>query len=377
MERVGLRFFQRLSKRYPHNFSPDEIHVLNPQERAGLRKIQRNTVIRAGIAGAISAGLSVLAGVLLLPLLEGQEVDPPWELYIPYFLGVTGITIAVTVLEIMFLYWDALRSVYRLSATAGLELFPAGTGGDAVATALVRAALELPNPPDDIEGVNPRREISKIRVIIGTLVYKLKATATNFLIKAIVRKIVGRSGFRAWMEITAVPVFAFWNGLITWWVLRQARIRAMGPSAVTEFSRLLFATAGNFSVTAREQSFRAVGAAVVRTVDVHPNLVAMMAAMHKHLGDPGDIVLDDSELFLDTLQKMQPNEQEMVLKILVIATIIDGKLQGRERKLLREAYELCGFESDLAGAKRLRKAFVSGYDIADEVILNCLPPRIK
>ncbi|HHG86620.1 MAG TPA: hypothetical protein ENJ82_17855, partial [Bacteroidetes bacterium] len=234
MERVGLRYFQRLSVKYPANFDPDGIHVLNPSERKALRRIQRNAVLRAATAGGISAGLAVLATVLLEQPMLGDYPDTiPLSGKVGYYAAVMAITILVTTLEVAFLYRDALRSVHRLSAKAGLELFPdtGGTKGDeaAVAVALVRAALELPNPPDDLAGVNPRREISKIRVLVSTLVYKLKATVTNFLVKAIVRRIVGRAGFRAWIEFVAVPVFAIWNAVITWWVMRQARIRAMGP----------------------------------------------------------------------------------------------------------------------------------------------------
>jgi len=375
MERIGLRFFRRLSEKYPQNFSPDDIHFLNHEERAHLKRIQNGAVLRAAIAGGLSAGVAVLGGVLLEPMLQGQIESPPLELYLPYFLTVTAIGIVATVFEISFLYWDSLRTVHRISSVAGLDLFPNHKEDVSVAMALVRAALELPNPPDDLEGVNPRREVSKFRLILGTLLYKIKASATNFIAKAIVRRMVGRSGFRVLIEFVAVPVFAVWNALICWWVLRQARIRAMGPSAANEYMGFVLENAKDFDVQHRPLFFQAVGAAIVRTVDVHPNLVAVMEILDRKLGNPGNIVLDDTKLFLVNLASSPTTIQIPVLQTLTLAAILDGKISRDEKGLLASAFEACGLESDTSRAADLCKAFVRGDDMTKEMVLECLPPR--
>jgi hypothetical protein len=378
MERLGMRYFQRLSAKYPHNFSPDEIHVLNKSERKQLRKIQRNNIIRAAVAGGISAGLSVVASVLLEePMLGPNSADLPFMEQIWYLGTVMGISTAITAVEIGYLYWDALRSVHRLSITAGLDLFPDNDGKAVIATVLVRAALELPNPPDEVDGINPRREVSKVRLLVGTLIYKLKATATNFVVKALMRRAVGRAGFRTWMEVSSVPVFGFWNALIAWWVMKQARIRAMGPSAVKEYTEIIFGDMGTIGEKAQIDSFQAVGSAVVRSVDLHPNLIALMEALDRKFGDPGKIVLDDSYLFLDHLNELQPNEQDFVLRILALASIIDGKLKYRERKLLKQALQITGYPPELEEIKRWQRAFVRGDVVPAEIVLGCLPARGK
>jgi hypothetical protein len=375
LERQGLRFFQRLSERYPRNFSPDDIHVLNPAERQRLKTLQRDAVIRAGIAGGVSAALGVVAGILLEPMLLGLGDAAPWEVWLPYFGLVTGISVLVTFIEIGFLYWDALRTVHRISAVAGLELFPTRSEGASVALALVRAALELPNPPDDLEGVNPRREISKFRFLIGTLIYKLKATATNFILKALIRRIVGRSAFRTLIEFVAVPVYGAWNALICYWVLKQARIRAMGPSAATEFLAVILRDAGRLDEHAQLAIFRAAGAAIVRTVDLHPNLVSFMQIIERRLGDPGELQIDDSQLFLDHLATLPPSAQVIALRVLVVASIIDGRIALREKELLEDALAIAGYPRDASKAKRLCKAFVRGDDIGEQEILDCLPAK--
>jgi hypothetical protein len=216
--------------------------------------------------------------------------------------------------------------------------------------------------------VDPRREVSKLRLFLSTVIYKAKVTVTNFLIKAIVRKIVGRAGARAAMEFVAVPVFAIWNGIICWWVVREARIRAMGPSAAEEIARLLFPTPSLLDPAIRRMSFRAIGTCVVKSVDLHPNLIALFNAVYKRLGDPSDEDIDDSEAFLEGLQKLTPEGQDFILHLLEAASIIDGRLAAKERKVILEARAVCGMPASLARVRRLRKVFSTGMPLTREVV---------
>ena len=377
MERFGMRYFERMSKKRTHDESPDEIHVLNAEERKGLMRIQRNSIIRQSVAGGVSAFISVMIGFWIWPYPGDMDHELTWDEQVEYYGWLYGLSFLVTAIEIGYLYYDSLRSVHALANKAGLDLFPDEDEEQGVAMSLVRAALELPNPPDDLPRVNPRKEIAKWQVFIAAMVYKLKATATNFVLKAVGRKIAGRSGLRAVMEFIAVPVYAFWNGLIAYWVLRQARIRAMGPSAVEEFSQVIYAKARDYGETAHLAAFRAIGAAIVRTVDLHPNLIAFMNSTYRYLGNPGEVELDSSPLFLESLDYLPADEQDFALKVYVLASILDGKLARREKRLLLKAFEICGYEADLSGIKSLRRSFVGGREDVLERFKNCLPAKAE
>ena len=130
---------------------------------------------------------------------------------------------------------------------------------------MARAALELPNPVESAFGVDPRRETSRVRLIVASLVYKLKVSVTNFMAKTIVRRVFGRALIRTWLPFVAVPVTALWNAAVTYVVLREARIRVMGPSAARELVAVVFEDAPPPSPAARLCLARAVGSAIVRT----------------------------------------------------------------------------------------------------------------
>ena len=371
LERVGLGYFQRRSKSKPAAESLDAVHELNPHERAGLRKVVAGAVTRASIAGALSGGISAAAEVIATSLLpEGASV---WsQASLQFWAVVGGATLFATVLEIGFIYWDTLRSVHELSRTAGLKLFAGEKESEAVAAALARAALELPDPTDAAEGVDPHRMASKWRLLFASLVYKAKVGVTNFLVKALLRRVMGRVMTRGALQtlvpFVGVPVTAAWNGVVTWLVLREARLRAMGPSAVRALCDVVYGDVPRLSDAGKLATVRAVAAAIVETEALHPNLHALLVEVRRRAGDTGQNELDDPRAFLQQLQALETLEQRLALQVLAIACIVDGRLARNEKVLLVEALAACGREVELGKVEALRKAFVDGDGLDDEAV---------
>jgi hypothetical protein len=371
LERVGLGYFQKRSKRLPAASSTDAVHELNAEERKGMRRVAAGAVTRASLAGAISGAISAAAEVLASPLVpEGASLFSRESL--TFWAIVGGATLIATVLEIGFVYWDTLRSVHDLSRTAGLKLFAPEKDSDAVAEALARAALELPDPVDVAEGVNPHRLASRWRLLFASLVYKAKIGVTNFIFKALVRRVLGRalarSALNTLVPFVAVPVTAAWNGLVTWKVLREARLRAMGPSAVHALCDVVYGDVPRLSPAGKLATVRAVAAAIVQTESLHPNLHALLQDVQLRAGDTGKNELDDPQAFLKQLPSLEQKEQRLAVQVLAVACIVDGKLGKKERLMLERALAACGRAIELEKVESLRKAFVEGEGLDDEAV---------
>lgn len=360
LERVGVRYMQG---RAEDTLGPsdDAIHVLNTRERAGLRAIERGAVVRAAVCGALAAGVCTLPPILLHDL----HRDAPtryWAVYV-------AVNIVSALAEVAFLFWDGLRSMRALARTAGLELSSQEmTQGRSVASALARAALEMPNPPDAVAGINPWREASRFTLTVAPLLYKLKITLTNLAVKFVVRRALGRAATRAVLELVAVPVNALWDALVCWFIIHEARLRVMGPSAARELTASLFPGDGPVPPPVAAASLRAVASAVVRTQDLHPNLVSLLECLRARLGADEIIELDDPARFLAELPGLDGDAQARVLRVLAVASIIDGRLARAERRLLREALQACGRSDDLGAVERLQRAFTSGEVVPAEVL---------
>ena len=203
---------------------------------------------------------------------------------------------------------------------------------------------------------------------------------TNFAVKALVRRMLGRAFVRTWLPFVAVPITAAWNAWVCFLIMREARIRAMGPSAAHEMTAHVFDAAPPLSDDGRAAAVGAVASSIVRTEDLHPNLVALLRAVAKRVGVGADELadLDDTQGFLARLAALDRGEQDVVLRILAMASIIDGRLTRRERRLLVEARSAttrgAGDRADrvrpasayLENVERLRRAFVAGDPIGKE-----------
>lgn len=337
----------------------DEVHVLDDEEQQQLVAIERAMVGRAALFGALSGTVAAVADVLAQPYLdEGASFLENST----YWLIVGSASVAATIAEIALLYWDSLRSVHALARAAGVPLFPQGLeeGSSPLATTLTRAALELPNPPEGPYGIDPYREVSRLQLAVASLIYKLKVSITNLLTKVVLRRLLGRSALRVYLEFVGVPVYALWNGFVAFLIVREARLRAIGPSAARVYAEAIF---GDTTPAEDERiaAWSAVAAAVVRTHDVHPNLAAMLGELETRFGRvPEARGIDDTGDFLRQLERLPAQAQGRILAWLHVAAVIDGRVTRAERRLLDQAYGICGRERDRIATRRLRDLFVSG-----------------
>ncbi len=356
--RLGVRYIRARHGRLPPKADQDGVNVLNADERAEIKRIARWTIVRAAMAGATSTAVSGAVEVAATPLLTAGHVVSYW------FLLLLGLALA-SVLEILFLYWDALRSVHELSRAAGLPLFSETDERERLAATMARAALEMPNPRLDLEGIDPWKEASRARLIIASLVYKAKISATNFLFKALVRRAISRAALRSYLvPFVSVPFTAMWNGIVAFLIMREAKLRVMGPSAAHELVRMTFADKKELEPAAAEAALRAVGASIVKKEDLHPNLAALFREVRARVPHTTPShSLDDPKAFIARLAGINERESAVVLRVLVIASVLDGRISKKERALLEEAFVATGRAVQMDKLDALRVAFTSGDEL--------------
>lgn len=343
----------------------DPIHVLNATERAGLQRVARGAVLRAVLAGVLNGVATGLVDLYASRRFGVHTAMPEWHERAPYWAVFGTGAVVFAIIEVAYLGWDGLRSVSKLSAVAGLTLDQ--DDSEEVALALARAALELPNPPEPVMGVDPHREASRWQLVFASAVYKLKISVTNFVFKQVVAGVLPRIASRYLLAFTAIPINGLWNGLVCWAVLREARIRVMGPSAAAEMLDAVLVGAPPPAPDVAAALHRAVASCVVRTRELHPNHVAMLRALRNRIGEPAEgLELDDSDVFLKTLPSLPDAARRTVLRVLAIAAILDGRLVRPERRLLAEAFAAAQLPSGLKDVQKLRRAFVVGDVIPPE-----------
>ena len=378
VERLAVGYFKKRAGAGVKPLHGDAIHFLNPEERRTLRRIERNAVLRAAAAGALAASLGAVVSVLARPLLGEEPADASWGETLRY-LGVTVLlALPVAVVELLFIYWNAIISVHRLAEAAGVALFrPDDASGDdedeIFAAVLARAALEIPNPPRPLFGINPRREASRWRLILASIVYKAKVSMSNFLLRKLLVRAFGRAGLRSWIPFVAVPVTATWDAFVCRRALREARLRAIGPSAARELVTHLLSQVAAPSPLLCEALYRAVATAVVRSVDFHPNLVELINALKDRVGDCEADDIDDSRRALALMQRLDLDERRVALQMLVVACVFDGRVGKKEWTVIARGYALFERATPRVAVLAFKRSLLSGDELGVEQLAALVP----
>ncbi|MFN8258228.1 MAG: hypothetical protein U0W24_21245 [Bacteroidales bacterium] len=359
MEKLGIKYMKTLNDKTFSNRFDNRTYILDQAERDKINKIERQAIVNAVSAGIISTLVSGLAGFLADPLM-----DVPGSLFsdanIIYWSVVLGVTIVASLIEIMYVYYDVMQKSFALASAAHLRLFPGGEDKKEIVASIVRAALELPNKKDSDLAIDPKRESSKVLILLGSVLYKLKISLSSFLFRAFIKRMMGRAISRAWLNFMAIPVCAFWNGMVCWLVMREVKIRVLGPSAAMEVVNKINKTDEKLSSEARLAILMSIGSCIVKTADLHPNLEIMYRSVLEHIKEFEDKTTDDPILFLEQLKKLNNAEKKIVLEVLIYSSIVDGKITVKEKELLEKAYHICGTGFDFEKVKSFLKNFRAG-----------------
>lgn len=253
-------------------------------------------------------------------------------------------TIIATIIEFYILFIIALRTVNSIADLTNTKYTNEQFTEDGpfnIINILARAAMEIPDPPIKVLDIDPFKKISKSKLVIAGLVYKLKIFLSNFLMRLILKPLIGKTFLRVSVSFVSVPITGLWNAFILYKVAREARLRIFGNILASDISKNMFndALLTRLSPFARVGCLRAIANAVVLTQNYHPNMIILLMRFKELLGIEEPDNFDDWDLFLQTLDKVNDEEKYTILDILTIAAAFDGKISKLERIHLKEAYK--------------------------------------
>ncbi len=303
-----------------------------------INKVERRTIRNAAIAGAMSGLSGAIAAYFADPLMPSG--DPSLTEQLPYLSIVFSVTFIATALEIAYLYWDGLYAAVHINRIAQRCELNCPTQERTMDLILVRSALELAEPVDPLFGINPLSRKSKLRVFLKTIAYKAKIAVTNFLLKALLKRIFGRAASRYFVELIAVPVFALWNMLITRWIMAETRTRALGHAIVESLYPVILNDLSSMSKQGQHACFLALGEAVHSSGEFHPNVVLFLERFTRETDLCEDELIKQD--FHETVKTCSESEQRTVIDVLTAACSLNGKLTKADQRCIRDANELIG-----------------------------------
>ncbi|AMD00508.1 LBF_2804 family protein [Halomonas chromatireducens] len=346
-----------LKKQYPRVRYPTQ--DCSNEERAALKRANSRAITWAAVAGVLSGG--IIGGMewfMRQGMLDGME-DMTLMEQLPYWAGFSVVAGIVSLVEILFLYWNALRGVAKTSQVAGIPLQDS-EHARLLLSGMSRVALELPSPRHCIYGIDPYAQMGRWKLAAISVMYRMKVGVSSFILRVLLRRVFGRMAMRGLLPLATGPLYAIWNAIITWRIMRKAKVQALGPYTIETLMHRLETDLDQLGDTAREVILQGMGEMIMRNQDAHPNHIYLLS----RLLDAFDV--SDRQLDIDwpshqrQLGRLNEVETRWVLETMTIATVLSGKWRGRPRRFLQEVHEASGATFDEERIKTRRKQMLEG-----------------
>ena len=206
---------------------------------------------------------------------------------------------------------------------------------------LVHAAMDMPISRQPFMGIDPMRHASRWKVLLVSWLYLGKVFVTTFILKVILRRLLTRVVVREWLQLVAVPVSGFWNAWVCWRVLREARLRIFGRSAVAELLQSM-SQARAAEPKLNEIMIRCVACVIVTKARMHSTLRFMLMELSGAHGMPELERIDDQRQLLFAIGHLDLQARSAAFQVLRLAAVVDGRCNKRLLKLVATVEKLEG-----------------------------------
>lgn len=330
-QRWASRYVQRYLRRHPALASPDP-HA--------LKRARRWIIAWAALAGLISGTLIGSAEWGMREFATGHWESMSLREQLPYWAGYLAIAGCVTALEIGFLYWNALRGVANITRLAGLRYGQTETLEPDIQLTVhgvSRSALEYPSPGSLIYGVDPHAYLHGWKLTLKALLYRLKISLSSFLLRLLLRRLLGRLTLRGFLPVLTGPLYAVWNAWIAARIIQEAYLQARGPALVKHLMESLT----NSDEHTRRLVAQGVGELIMRNQHPHPNLVLLLARLLNSLPDKPQAIDVDWPAALQDYAQLTGESRKALLNALTQAALLSGTYKGSRKRFLTEVFATC------------------------------------
>lgn len=329
LQSFAVQYLEKKGKNPPPT---DEWFILNEKERLTIRKVKRKLITLSGLTGAMGVIL-YYAPLHLFPEYFPNTALTIWgdTWNIPIYSNVYSLILGIV--EIAILTYLNLDAVHQVADVCG---YPDKDDPwyEQYVLSLAEASLAKKDKRVLNLGLNPLQGIPKFFIFLITVFNLIKAALSNFLIRIITKRMLGRFLLAKILDYVSVPVYALWNMYAANLVMNESKIRIMAPKLIEQMCQLL------------HQKFDKNPVFVENLHEVLQSMTATSRRFHYAHYVFASRMLHTFQLpsehqaktiHLETLLPQQPEAiQKAYLYILVFGFIIDGDLGEAEKNLLRK-----------------------------------------
>ncbi len=223
-------FVKFFSKPFVH--ADNRVDFLNKAELRALNRLKFFITFISSLLGAI------MVPILIYPLIWYNSFFQ----ILNFSFSIQGEKVQISTLEILFGVFLVVIEVYllsiihliaahRMAAICGYDKFQHARN-IGINDKLNRVLSDDDKSLTGKVGFNPYLGINKRLLLFVNLLLVLKAAVSNWVLKFVLRRFVGRYLIKEWIELAGMPVYALWNGIATYRLLNHMQLAFMGEMAI-------------------------------------------------------------------------------------------------------------------------------------------------
>jgi hypothetical protein len=329
LENLGNKYFDYIDRK---NKTKDEIYISNIPSDKILQVVSSNISIYTVIIAFLIGALTTTPAVLFEIYHKGD-----YSIF-HYYLILSLLTIIFLVIEIYVLYWLGMRSSYTLTELIGYSDFNRESLPPEydIKKIMIRSALELDDLSVEYLDLKLDKHISKKWVLVSSLLYKAKVALTSVIMRIFLTKLFARETLRVGFVWVSVPVTAFWDAIVMYRVIKDARLRLFGYHLSKYITEEIFNdnVLRNLSLHTIEGTIRAVSTIIVLAKNYHPNNIILLMRLTNHFDIRKGNDYDNLDKYLEFIENSSKEEKHLFRALSGISAVFDGKLNREEKKAL-------------------------------------------
>jgi hypothetical protein len=356
-EKYAFRYFKYLCRK--NGKRADSFEKLSKVEIQAIQRIKIKSLVLAGLFGTLGVLLLYLPQDALKNSFGSFPMSFPWVgvVEIPALFTFYGLFLAI--LEVAALVILNLYTVYKIAYICG---FPDKKDPfyERHLENLFEVSLDKPETEILELGINPFEGLSKFQIISITILNTAKATLSNFIIKVVLARVLGRFAIREVIDLVGIPVFAFWNAYTTYRIIEETKFRIMGANLIHQFTEKIVDDISH-KEDLKDTLYEMMQVIAVVKRNFHHNHHLLFQQLVK------DFEIDISqkkpfnkEAFFEKIKALDPEIKQVLQKILIFGIVIDGKLSAREKKVLTDLKEKDIIDVDFQTIRTWEKSFRQG-----------------
>jgi len=305
------------------------IHLISEEESIKIKRTERLAITLSGIIGAVMVFILIYPTHYIDIFLQVNQFQIPYinqTIEIPVLSTIYGIFLIIV--EIFLLTLLDIYSTFQIALALGYVNQNNKKDKDIERTIIHFNKIIQSQEIHEL-GLFPYLGLSKVYVTIVNIFFKLKATLSNYFMRYIIGKLMGRYATRMVLDLAGAPIFAFWNAWATRSIIQQTRIMLVGRAYIDILRRTIikFRPLNNQE---KELTYDLLQFIVTSKRDYHRNHFLLSEMVINEMNITKEKIHIISDNFLTDYKHAATDLKELLDKILILGFMLDGHLSYRE-----------------------------------------------